>query len=85
MEEDSQKNAAQFERSNTALQSLIETAQKINDGLTQDRTTAADLQEKCDISLARSKEILAAGESHLSVAKDLLDKNSILRLEIECR
>lgn len=83
MEEDSQKSAAQFERSNSALQSLIETAQKINAGLAQDRTMVTDLQEKCNISLARSKEILAAGDSHLSVSKDLLEKNTILRLEIE--
>ena len=37
MEEDSQKSVAQFEQSNATLQSLIETARKINDGLTQDR------------------------------------------------
>ena len=83
MEEDSQKSAAQFEQSNATLQSLIETARKINDGLTQDRTTVSELQEKCNISLARSKEILAAGESHVNASKDLLEKSAILRLEIE--
>jgi len=82
LEEDSQKSAAQIEQSNSTLKSLIETAQKINEGLTQDRSAVSNLQEKCNIALNQSKEILVAGENRLNTANEIFEKNTILCSEI---